>query len=681
AILSLARRLAVDYGEQVLVFVPTRYDSRNWAHHLASRLSLPPSEALLEELSLYEDTHARELLREVAASGVAFHNADLSWDLRALIEHHFNAGSLRVLISTSTLGQGVNLTGRNVLHVQAMVTTDPWTGRQTKTALSRSRFHNQGGRGARFSREVDFGRSMLVARNEAECERMMRDYVRGEIEPLTPRIDTGSLDLYTLDLVASRVACTKEALTAFFHNTFSGRVLWQADAAPVARRIDETVETLVQRDLLRAREDGRLEATGLGEVAAGTGLQSATIEAIAAWLREGPRVLQDDPVEALVVLAATADARQFPLSAPTGSSVAEAFVEPLRERLLRRAEGAAPSVERILSPAGGFTREALAGLKKALVLDAWIGPQDTREIEERFQAFSGALANLASHFAWLAQGAAALARSLALPSDLCRALECLAERLVLGCGAAGMDFRNLRVQGLSRAYIRALAREGYSSVAALAAADLTDLSRLAPPRIAEEAQAEARRLVGCPEGPDGETADDSAAPWGKASAVAPDEELGPKPHERERAKRQEEKREGPVRSREETASEASRADLEGAGKTQAPDESDVLLEVDLRGAGRVVFQGKELRLPNLAFRLLTVLARSPQIGVSYDEILRSVWPDAHVEPQQIFAHRRRLLGRLAEVVPLERARALIQVERSRGLRLTLPAEQVRVIER
>jgi len=186
AILSLARNLSEERGEQVLLFVPTRYMSRNWAHHLAGRASLEPARDVLNEMALYEDTHARDLLREVLGNGIAFHNADLSWDLRDLIERHFNSGDIRVLISTPTLAQGVNLRGRNVLHVPAMIATDRWTGRSTTVPLTRGRFRNQGGRSGRYRHEEGFGRSILVARNPQESARLMRDYVEGHAEPLTP---------------------------------------------------------------------------------------------------------------------------------------------------------------------------------------------------------------------------------------------------------------------------------------------------------------------------------------------------------------------------------------------------------------------------------------------------------------------------------------------------------------
>ncbi|NQU43213.1 DEAD/DEAH box helicase [bacterium] len=647
AILRLAQVLAVEKGEQVLIFVPTRYISRNWAHHLASQAHLPAARDALCALARYEETFSRELLEETLREGIAFHNADLSWDLRDLIEHYFNDGAIRVLVSTSTLGQGVNLTGRNVLHVPAMVTTDQWTGRQAMTALSRARFHNQGGRSGRFRQSDGFGRSMLVARNRSEGERLLRDYVEGDIENLTPQIAPENLDIYILDLLASKIGRTAEDLVAFFHQTYSGRTLWPADAAPVARQVDRAIGELENRKLASRDPQGRLQATGLGEIAAGTGLCPSTIDVIALWLREGPKVVTQDPTEALVAVAMTDDAREFPLGGGLPGSAP--WVDSLRERLLHRAEGVAPSIESALCPPGGFTREHSQDLRKVAILEEWIGPEETRAIEERHQVFSGTAANLASHFAWLVQGAAAMARSLLIDARCVQALETLGKRLVLGCGAEGVAFIPLRVQGLSRAYIQVLIREGYTTLRSLAEADRDTLDRLIPPRVAEELVVEAARRLNpvAPRSP--EKLDESIA-----HLSLPEETAG---------------------------SPNSETTADAAPEVPHQEEStvSVLLEVDLRGTGAARFQGQELDLPPLPFKLLALLARRLGTGASYTEISTELWPDCQVENQQIGAHRRRIIQSLGRFVSAEKARTMIPVKAGRGMSLSLEAGEVRVV--
>lgn len=113
-IVAAAEELA-QRGEQVLVFVPDRASTVTFARVLAGRVRLPALEAALEKLREQEETHARDALREVPASSIAFHNSDLSPEERDLVERHFRSGGIRALFSTSTLAMGMNLPVKNVV--------------------------------------------------------------------------------------------------------------------------------------------------------------------------------------------------------------------------------------------------------------------------------------------------------------------------------------------------------------------------------------------------------------------------------------------------------------------------------------------------------------------------------------------------------------------------------------
>jgi helicase len=688
AIFDLVADLAQTRGEQVIVFVPTRPMSRNWARHLASLLELPPAQAVLDELGAYEDTHSRELLQEALRHGVAFHNADLSWDLRALIEAHFDTGAIRVLISTPTLGQGVNLHGRNVVQVPAMVVTDTHTGRSAMAALSRSRFRNQGGRGARYRLgEEPFGRSILVARDAHEGERLLRDYVEGEVEPLEPRIGFEALEDYALDLVASRMADTDAALVAFFHNTFSGRTLWEVDSAPLARAVEGAVAALVEKHLLARGFDERLEATGLGEVAAATGLRPASVLRMAAWLREGPRVVADEPLEALVVLASTEDARDFALGDPSRTDSAEAWAAPLRERLLERVEGVAPTVREILCPDGGFTRGALGDFRKALVLDAWIGPDETRAIEEHFQLFSGTVANLAAHFAWLAQAAAALARALALPAAACEALDTLSGRLVLGCAAAGRALRPLHVPGLSRAYVQALLREGLGTPQALAEAAPEVLARVVPPRVATHLAAEAARLAALARGERAPARKRKAADAGAVgTGDKVDRQDAVEEVRAEAAQAFQPVQGGRSENQRQAGKPAPLTALPLPIALAPPPRLELLLTAK---PPRARLDGRPLALDPDALALLALLAESAGETVPFEAIAPRVWPGKRraAEAQRIAGLARRLADALKDAVNEEnadvpsgasvRASILVRLAPGDGIVLDLSPVQVR----
>jgi helicase len=113
-VLSVTEEL-VRRREQVLVFLPDRASTVQFARAIAERV--PPGAALqaIDELRQFEETHAREALLQVLGSSVAFHNSDLSPEERALVERHFRSGLIRCLFSTSTLAVGMNLPVKNVV--------------------------------------------------------------------------------------------------------------------------------------------------------------------------------------------------------------------------------------------------------------------------------------------------------------------------------------------------------------------------------------------------------------------------------------------------------------------------------------------------------------------------------------------------------------------------------------
>lgn len=651
AVFDLVERLACDMGEQVLVFVPTRYVSRNWAHLLAARLGLPPCAELADELADFEDSRARKWLGDMARHAVAFHNADLPWDLRELIERHFHSGAIRVLVSTSTLGQGVNLAARNVIHVPVMISTDPSTGNQAPKALSRGRFRNQGGRGARTAQSAAFGRSILVARNRQEADRLIAYYVEDDLEPLQGCLRLDNLQPHVLDLVASRVARDEATIRAMLTQTFSARMRWIAGDTQPDRAIQRAIDDLVESHFLERPDPGKplLAATGLGEVAATTGLACQTVERIVQYLSSQPTDPSSDPLEALIVFAATTDGRDFhagPL--PHKGAGAQELVATVRARLLESrpppttpGSSDRPPLPTHHSPKGGFSRQALYDLRKACILDEWIGPGETREIEERHGIFSGAAANLAAHFAWIAQGASALARAMALGPEIEKQLAALADRLVIGATAQAAPLARLRVRGLSRGYIQALVREGYTTPQAIATADLEDLERLMP-----RAVAHALKTSRKPERPEIPSAQEAEICRLSAENKPPDP-----PGE---------------------ATAADNCPLTTAGS------SNPILEVDLRGPGAARYLGRQLSLSPLPFRLLATLAASPGVGIAYQDLERAMWHDTVVERQQVHAHRRALVAALAEIDP-DQARGLIEIRPGRGVVLRLTPTQVRLV--
>lgn len=642
--LHVAYRLAHDLGEQVLVFVPTRAMSRQWAYEIAHRVDFEPIEPALAELETFEPTHARELMKECLRHSVAYHNAELSWEMRRLVEQYYNSGDIRILISTSTLGQGVNLSGRNVLHVGQMITSDAWTGEAAFVPLARERFRNQGGRGARFGRESRFGRSILIARDQGETERLARLYLTGAEDSLPPALAGRSLEAIVCDLVASRIARTRSDVARSLEASYTSAILWSADLARFRRELDAVIGEAVARQLLVEREEGRLEATGLGRVVAVQGVQPATAARFARWLRQsGGRRVSD--AEMLLVAALTPDADGCPVPLSSRERSSPAYGAAVAELLGAEAR-ADDFLREALEPPGGWTESLVAALKKCLILHHWIGATETETIEEQSGMFAGTIGQLAQHFQWLIQAMGAVAEALGGRQPLVVHSQRLAQRLHYGVEPRCLKLAALKVEAMTRGYLRALVREGFDSIEAVAEAEPELLARWIPRRVADELAARARYVL------DQRKARSESV---RAAEVA--------------------RRPGRVGQ---VGNLSKRHSAKGrATKSQQPQPSLPCLLFDRGHPDRVKVNDAPVLLTPYPYELFRLLAANTGRMIGYREIDEALWPDAKVEPQQISAHKQAIVRGLAGIIGLDKAQKVVETVARRGLRLNLPEANIR----
>ncbi len=736
-ILGLAQYLAEQKDEQVLVFAPTRAVTRDWAYQISQRVRLPAVDAALQALTVFEDCHSKDLLAACFQVGVAFHNAELSWDLRQLVEDHYNSGAIRILISTSTLGQGVNLTGRNVINCLQMVDTDPWTGSYAFVPLSRHRFRNQGGRSARYLKEEKFGRSILIGRNAAEVERLMHDYVAAELESIAPPMSLKKLDRYLLDLVSSKIAITRRTLFEFFQRTYTGSIgtdydlslpslAWtrrtdapsardaetrsRGDKSEVLREwIDKAVVRCLEGNLLIqsgiqegiSTEDEELETTGIGTIAATTGLNPITVQRFHRWLQSNPPP-DVSPLAVLLVATFTPDAYDFPIPLSYRERTSADYITQVRTLLgycdstqadtartdetpaqgLDESEGpASPDrqpqtdepgsagkpmttaddyIRGLIEKKGGYRNEDLEALKKALLLHSWIQKTDTMTIENTYNLFSGTISNLASHFQWLLQSLASMIASLGLAPALRQRVANLAERLIYGVDEEGVGLTRLRVQGLSRAYIQALIREGYNTPQSLAEAQVTDLEQWIPTRLAELLVQEAHAFTQRAYQKD-RVVSEPMIQTRPAAAGRP--ERVQVPH-------------GRVPSQPTVAPKGRPTKPK---KRTKPGQQPVTLEIDCNAPGTIVFCGKKVQLTRLPYKLLLLLASRPMLGIRYEDLDDSLWEDAKVERQQVSAHKSAIIKAFATVIGKRNASRLIKTHSGFGLSLQIDPQDIHII--
>jgi superfamily II DNA/RNA helicase len=94
------------------------------------------------------------LLSEALAFGVAYHHADLPPRIRIDLENLITGNSVDIVVSTTTLAEGVNLPISTVIYEDWMTHVDPRTGRKSEP-LDLSKFRNIAGRAGRPGKEAE----------------------------------------------------------------------------------------------------------------------------------------------------------------------------------------------------------------------------------------------------------------------------------------------------------------------------------------------------------------------------------------------------------------------------------------------------------------------------------------------------------------------------------------------
>jgi helicase len=652
----------VERDEQVLIFVPTREMSRQWAYRLANALPGAYGREPGSRLTDAEESHSRELMERCMQAGVAFHNADLGAELRRIVEERFAAGEVRVLIATSTLAQGVNLNCRNVISVPLML--DPGataaSARPAFVPLSVQKFRNQGGRAGRLCSGEPFGRSILIAEDHAELRRMMNQYVRAEVEPLEPRVCESTLERLCLDLVHTGRAADVEMICAALMHTYSAATYWASKPAELRRAVTQCVERLQHARLLQASHPSRrIHVTGLGQVAAAYGLQAATVQLFADYATSTRACTE---LELLALCAFCADGELFPVSVSQREAAEQVFPRLLRMRHGSLVYALPEQLRTVLAPDGGFSNAGMCALKKMFLADAWISSTPTCEIEEQYRVFAGTFANLGAHFSWLAQALSACMATLGCEEADVHQVHEFAERMAWGCSATGLDIARLGIPGIARTHVQQLLRAGYDRLDAFVGCDAGQLGDLLPLRSARRLIAEAQRISTTRERSSEHSWFSILEQWNLAKQHQAAKETsgtatGPP---------------APAHSADNSAHVPLAAESASHYVVEIPE-----LVLDPKSPGEIQVRGLQVMLTPKPFELLCLLARSAGTIVSYADIDAALWPDCKVESQQRSAHKVRLVSALAHVIGKDAAGQVVENIPRFGMRLNLPEDKIR----
>jgi len=605
----------VERGEPCLVFVKAKHESRRGAELLAQRVHQPAAMEAIEHLNELEATHSRDSLLNTLNQGVAFHNADLSPEERRVVEAAFRAGEIKVMVSTSTLAQGLNLPAQNVF-----VTTDKWRydsrfGMPWKTPILRGEYENMGGRAGRYGGGADFGRSILIAPTAFDQETLWRRYVEGEREAIEPRLAQGPLEGHILRLVAARTCRSEADLRTFFNSTLTGQWIWADSLTPeeIEFRIGAAVNRTLDSGLMTKSAEGVLEATPFGQAVAAKGLTIATAQELEAWIRESESRNWSD-LDLLLAAALTTDGRLLQVSLTSREYEHAGYHGQLKRIAQDEPLQADVPLNRLRNCTLTPFFEEVRAIKGALFLLEWIDHAPLYELEERYHTMTGQIMGAADQISWIIDATAAIAQSFGCEPDFTARLTDLAECVQHGVRPEALPLARRNLPSLTRNAITALVAGGLHQPGPLVEAPLALLTRHLDRADAQDLQKWAQQTL---------------------------------------AKRK----------------EPAKVDTEAA---PVP-----VLVVDERRPGEIHVDGTAVVLQDKQYRLIRVLAERPGECVSYDTIYDRIWGETVVESNQMHFQKRKLLAAIGSAAPARAT--LIKTVPKRGFVLNLPADAVAVI--
>jgi helicase len=504
-------------GEQVLVFLKSKFDSENCASLFSERVNFSSCLNTIEALSDLENTTLKQKLIECLQKGVAFHNADLTFDERRIIEHFYLQGEIRVIFSTTTLSMGVNFPAKTVFVETQKYQLGEYSGKTVMLPISSSEYENMSGRAGRFGLEKDFGRSIMLAANKFHFDSLWEGYIEGGEEKIIPQLDQKELEDVILDLIVSGSAknasqlkeIIKSSLTECVRHTLvqdtpTPNLNWSgvreslANIVILEKRIalDERVEELIKNRLLLTADNGKtLSASKLGALCALKGISVQTGLNLKKKLEEP---LDFDPFNWFYDVLDTKDGEEIYINVFPFEEESRMYVGALAERYNHN-KTTNEKLRGLLERKIGFSHRETQLVKLSLLLSDWITSVNTLNLENKYLCRSGQIDQIGKKASWLLDAASGIAKVLNLnhkfpppmmgrdkgEGDIVRFLKKLSQEVNFGVDRRGLKLAKLRIPGLGRDYTWNLVENDLYDLKKIKEAKLEDLEKFIPIRVAE----------------------------------------------------------------------------------------------------------------------------------------------------------------------------------------------------
>ena len=322
-------------GEPTLIFFATCAKTRYWAKWLASRLKTPVASSALKELEKMEETSSRDELLYLLEKGIAYHNQNLSYEERNLIENHFKKGEIKIICATATLSADLNLPFKNVIiTLDKMHDNDNNENhlRNYRTSITFADIENMGGRAGILNmgnhqnssssphQKQKFGRVIFLAHSrlsETTCENLYFKYLKNNnYNTVTNHLVKKEKDLlaYLLRLLAKNNLKPKKLKKYLKKENAPSSSYWHFifPKGNIDEEINNCLNILKENQLTEEDNNGVLSLTPNGILIAAKRIKVETYLFLKTWLSYTNKE-EISNLEILYLLSQTPDGKEIPI--------------------------------------------------------------------------------------------------------------------------------------------------------------------------------------------------------------------------------------------------------------------------------------------------------------------------------------------------------------------------------
>jgi helicase len=664
-------RYFIKKDEPTLIFFANPEETRQWAGWLASRLESPAASSAIKELKEMGDTLSRKELQEVLGKGVAYHNPDLSWEEKNLVETHLKKREIKIVCASTKYSIGINLPFKNIIIPSNKIhNNDGNYLRNYRTGLTFADIENMGRRAGNenFGRIIFLAYSLLsetiyqktyfnfTGNTKHGHKTVIKRLVKEEEGLLTYLLRLAVKHKIKADEITEYLKEGTTHLSDYWHFSF--------DKENIEKKIDRCLNILKQSKLIREIKGGVLSPTAKSILITTQKIKVETYLFFKNWVEQSKKG-DISELELLLLLAFSADGRALPIpfckfcrDDDRKESYNRGCRGNFRNKLLHLVIKQGDEDKKLYQDKimlkkikkNPIPLEDSLTFKKTLLLFDWIKRgKDIETIEQENGLYEDAIQVLREGFSWLADSLAAIAESegwrKTRKEDLNK-IKILSRRLIDGVEEDGLNLSQLHIPGLNRDYIRRLVRAGYDDVENLKKASEEELRKLLPGRLVKRIQKKMQEEKVIQE-------------VKKQELIVEDEKL--------------------IACKEKNDTENLNSNLKP--KKQKP---KTVLEISLHRPDRIIFEGEKIEVTSTEFSLIHLLALHNGRVMSYEDIVKKLWgPETDAIYSRVSYHFSKIRSTILKTIGKskrnkEKVKNIFKVISRRGIMLNLEEDKLKI---